>query len=116
MGHSLAAGIRGLAWSWAVIGLLDMPYVQTTTLEAMLDVVSSAAIPGIVRFELPNATQPAHPIAWHQQYFSQLADCTGDEGGKQMLQENIAALRLLPTRDPGVCKDIDTKADIEPLS
>ena len=116
MGHSLAAGIAGLDWDWAFVGLLDMPFVKVTTLLGLIEHARTLSAPGIIR---PRLRQPGkdgipygHPIGWHRRYFDALCQCTGDSGARDLLNLYKADTLEVEVEDPGIVQDIDTPQDL----
>ena len=116
MGHSLAAGISGLDWQWAFVGLLDMPYIRVDTLQQLRDIASNQVHPAILRPRLPqdgkDGIPHGHPIGWHHSYFEQLRACRGDQGARELLRQHHDAIIAVQINDPGIQQDIDTPDDL----
>jgi len=116
MGHSLAAGITGVDWAWAFVGLLDMPFVQRATLLTLIDAAARQPEPRILRPRLrtdgKDGIPYGHPIGWHQQYFPELRALHGDQGARQLLRTHRAEIMEIVLDDPGIVQDIDTPADL----
>lgn len=111
MGHSLAAGMQNNPWDWTVVGLLDMPFVQPSTLQRLLSFVQKTQCP-VVRFGQPTDRPPAHPVAWHRRLYPELAQAQGDQGGRDILQRHLSEVAWLPCDDPGIYQDIDRPTDL----
>ncbi len=116
MGHSLAAGMQGISWQWAFVGLLDMPFIRAATLQALIDCAAHQQHPAILR---PRHTQTGkdgipfgHPIGWHNIYFAELRACHGDAGAREVLQRHTEEVIEVAVEDAGVLQDIDTPADL----
>lgn len=103
MGHSLAHGVRETAQArgW-VIGLADMPRVQTATIRAVADAVVDGGIAMPVF-----AGRRGHPVGFSRAYFSALSALRGDAGARAVVQAHAARVCELPTADSGVLFDID---------
>lgn len=116
MGHSLAAGFKALTWHWAFIALLDMPFVQTSTLIELKEFVMSNPEADILRPYLPaTSSSPVnrgHPVGWHERYFQQLSACRGDVGAKALLQQYADNITDIAVNDAGIIRDIDRPSDL----
>lgn len=120
MGHSLAAGIAGLTWEWAFVGLLDMPFVTAQTLQALSARAQAIDSPAIIRPRLDQRLRYqgkdripyGHPIGWHHSYFEALTECQGDQGARTLLRRYSAQIIEVEVGDPGIVMDIDTPADL----
>lgn len=120
MGHSLAAGFGELDWTWAFVGLLDMPFVRTDTLINLREQASRQQVPGILR---PTISQPetkrpdtptnGHPVGWHNAYFEEIRACRGDAGAKSLLATHAGQVIDVPCDDTGIVRDIDRPADLD---
>ena len=105
-GHSLASAAATLSWRGVVIGLGDMPYVQTATLRRIDDTLRSALIePTIVRPTLNG--RPGQPVGFTRHFYAELAQLTGDQGARTLIQQSAAQLTLVACDDPGVLQDVD---------
>jgi molybdenum cofactor cytidylyltransferase len=117
MGHSLAAGFKGLTWHWAFIALLDMPFVQTNTLIKLKEFVMSNPEANILRPCLPatlsSPVNSGHPIGWHESYFQRLRACSGDVGAKALLQQYADNITDIVVNDDGIIRDIDRPSDLD---
>ncbi len=123
MGHSLAAGFEGLDWTWAFVGLMDMPYVQVETLRQLYRCAEQAQ-PGTIL--TPALTPPAvaeadklgvkqkvcHPIGWHRQFFAEISACSGDRGAREILGRHLNQQVPVHSSDLGLCLDIDHPDDV----
>ena len=120
MGHSLAAGIAGLTWEWAFVGLLDMPFVTAQTLQALSARAQAIDSPAIIRprldqrlrYQGKDGIPYGHPIGWHHSYFEALTECQGDRGARTLLRQYSAQIIEVEVGDPGIVMDIDTPADL----
>jgi molybdenum cofactor cytidylyltransferase len=91
----------------AVFALGDMPYVDSTSVRALLaaygDGVGSALAAG---FE----GERGNPVLFDERHFDALARRDGDTGGKQVLLSAEDGA-VVETGDPGVRRDVDVPGD-----
>lgn len=110
MGHSLAHAVRhSQAWAPAgwLIALADMPWVQSSTLQAVLAVV--AANPS--RIVAPCwQGQRGNPVFIPRRYQADLLALQGDQGARGLLQRYPP--HLIAVADAGIVRDVDTVADL----
>lgn len=97
--------------SSAAVCLGDMPLVTSATLESLMK-ASTADI--IVRPALDG--RPGHPVIIGRRFWAKMATLTGDNGGRQVLQQNLGHLRLIPVTDAGVLADVDTPEQLRNLT
>ena len=116
MGNSLAAGFADLHWNWAFVGLMDMPYIKTASLEKLKQMTTPSKTPAIIRPKLRGHASACHPIGWHADYFEEITRCSGDEGARSLLKKYSHQVEDLILEDPGVCADIDQLSDVQPLN
>ena len=112
MGHSLACGIRDLPWSYAFIGLLDMPFIQTETLLLLIEAARTADPETIIVPQLADGLA-GHPVGWPQHYFPLLEALKGDQGARSLLARFSNAVQHIPTVDMGIVRDIDHPSDMQ---
>lgn len=114
MGHSLAAAVAETApaGGW-VVALGDMPFVQPATV---------AAVSERLRFG-QDLVVPAygdrygHPRGFGSAWEPALRECAGDQGPRAAVREELTAgAGILPVDDPGVVRDIDEPADLQPMN
>lgn len=141
MGHSLAHAVRhSEQWEPAgwLIALADMPWVQVSTLQALLavgtgvapppeapdrpDCTEAGAISNSPANSSPNRKQDAgmvapcwqgqrgNPVFIPRQYLPDLLALSGDQGARALLQRFPP--HLIAVDDPGIVRDIDTPADL----
>lgn len=106
MGHSLAAGVRGLstARGRAVAVMLgDMPWLAEATLRQL---VAQADAQHIL-FPLHHGLR-GHPVIFGRDFWPELQYLQGDEGARSVLAAHREAWRVLEVDDPGVVLDVDT--------
>ena len=114
-GHSLAAGAS--AWDpaaapWLLIALGDMPYLQRETLTALEHACAEAQVaPGPMPLIAPSYQgQRGHPVAVPARLRPAALALTGDQGLKALFASE--PVKLLPSQDPGVCRDVDRPEDL----
>jgi molybdenum cofactor cytidylyltransferase len=111
MGASLACAARaaGKADGY-LVALGDMPYLRRTTIAAVRDALAAGAPLAAPYFR----ARRGHPVGVSGMFQEELLALRGDEGAKQLLAGNAAALVKIPVGDPGVVRDIDTPGDLAP--
>lgn len=114
-GHSLAAGAS--AWDpaaapWLLIALGDMPYLRRETLTALEHACAEAQVaPGPMPLIAPSYQgQRGHPVAVPARLRPAALALTGDQGLKALFASE--PVKLLPSQDPGVCRDVDRPEDL----
>ncbi|TIH09893.1 nucleotidyltransferase family protein [Pseudomonas leptonychotis] len=105
MGHSLAAGIRGLAGQDAeaiAVMLGDMPWVSAHSLQQLCD----QATPERIVYPLCEGRR-GHPVLFGRAFWPQLLNLTGDQGARELLQAHAAVCHPIVLDDAGVLRDVD---------
>jgi molybdenum cofactor cytidylyltransferase len=109
MGHSLAAAmVLAGDWDGAVVALADMPFVQTTTYEAVRVRLTSGNL--VVPYY---RDQRGNPVGIGRDYFAEVARLEGDQGARLLLQQHAAAVVRVDVEDPGIVRDVDTPAALQ---
>ncbi len=107
MASSLVYGLQhaGDCAGW-MIALGDMPYVQTATLQAMLQELRKGA--GIV---VPvHQGRRGNPVGFSRAYLPQLLALSGDQGARSLLK-NYPVTEVV-VDDAGIHADIDVRSDL----
>lgn len=101
MGDSIAAAVAasGSADGWLVV-LGDMPFIQPSTLERVIDAVQDDGISVPVQ-----AGKYGHPVAFGRAFGPRLMALSGDRGAKPLFSQ--AVVREVHVEDPGVLWDVD---------
>ncbi|PIB45449.1 molybdopterin-guanine dinucleotide biosynthesis protein MobA [Pseudomonas sp. 2822-15] len=101
MGDSIAAAVAasGEADGWLVV-LGDMPFIQSSTLERVIDAVQDDGVSVPVQ-----AGKYGHPVAFGRALGPQLMALSGDRGAKPLFSQ--AVVRQVHVEDPGVLWDVD---------
>ncbi|TXS95256.1 nucleotidyltransferase family protein [Parahaliea maris] len=108
IGHTLAQGIgRTPGWEATLIALADMPWISSDTWREIADASGAERIVAPV-----HAGQRGHPVAFGKHFYPQLEGLSGDEGAREVLRRNQAALHLVSSDDPGVLRDVDRPKDL----
>ena len=113
MGASLAWAVRhaSQASAW-VVALADMPFIRSETITQVADAIERPTTLAAPVFR----GRRGHPVGFGRAYFERLTQLTGDEGARSILRDHAEQVRWLACEDPGILKDIDTPADLAPLS
>ena len=107
MGTSIAKAFEIIEdWDAALIALGDMPFVSVNTLKLLREVSN----------EHPSQIiAPSHdgrrgqPVIFPARFFRYLRECTGEVGGKRVLQAHPESVMLVDVRDEGIHWDVDTE-------
>lgn len=107
MSASLVCGIRASqqADAW-LIGLADMPFINSTVIEASLRALSHGSAMTQPRFN----DIPGHPVGFSREYLPELLTLSGDKGAKQILQRYPEQITTISSPDAGIHQDIDLKS------
>lgn len=110
MGASLGAGIRDCEnWNYALIGLGDMPYLSSTTLQTLntklQKQIANNDFACIVR--PTQQGRPGHPVGFGRDHFAALSRLDGDVGARAIIQGTPGVIDV-PCVDPGIHWDVDT--------
>ncbi len=110
---SLHAGIRNCINSSAVlVCLADMPHVQVTTINHILQTAQDNTSSTIVapRFN----TKRGNPVLFKQAVFNDLLSIKGDTGAKQYIEKHPERLTFVDVSDNGIHHDYDLAEDFGP--
>ena len=114
MGHSLANSIDELRhWDGAFVFLGDMPFVDIETLQGLKTALESDTEDSSRIIVPVHEGQNGHPVGFGKDHFSALANLTGDQGAKPVLQSQADAVIKVSVEDAGVLKDVDRPEDIQ---
>jgi len=113
---SVRAGVRAVeqrvpAAAGAVFALGDMPAVSPDSVDALVAAYRDGAGTALAA---ANEGERGNPVLFDATHFPALAAVDGDVGGRDILLTGEDAA-LVETGDPGVLRDIDTKADLDRL-
>jgi molybdenum cofactor cytidylyltransferase len=109
MGTSLACGVAATApvQAW-VVGLADMPWIQSSTVRAVVDALRRGAVLAAPRYR----GRRGHPVGFGARFRAALLELGGDGGARALLEQHRVELRVIDLDDPGVLVDIDTLGDL----
>lgn len=110
---SVRTGLRAAADEDAVlIALGDMPDVDVESVEMLLDAYRTGAGDALAA---AYEGVRGNPVLFDRAYFDRILDVDGDVGARNIL---LTAEHggLVETHDPGVKRDIDRPADLDPTS
>lgn len=113
-GSSIATAVRYLIGTDdlfgtcdAVVFLLgDQPAIDTAVIDAVIDAWHSGA--GIVMAKYSDRV--GHPVLFDRQYWSELVELDGDEGGRSVITRHQADVRYVPVEGTSPM-DVDTDLD-----
>jgi molybdenum cofactor cytidylyltransferase len=109
MGASLATAVRasGDVDGW-VVALADMPFIRPETIARVRESIEAGAPIAAPVFR----GERGHPVGFAASFRRELEVLGGDEGARALLQAHAAELERIEVDDPGVCRDVDTPADL----
>jgi molybdenum cofactor cytidylyltransferase len=110
MGASLAAAVAASSATrgW-LIALADMPAIQVSTLQRVVQALDDGAVL-VAPFHVGRR---GHPVGVHSSFRDELLALSGDAGAREILARHAAALMRLDVDDAGILFDVDTPGDLE---
>ena len=106
MGTSIARAFNNVeSWDAALIVLGDMPFVSVATLQLLREI--SCQHPNQIIVPSFNGRR-GQPVIFPVRFFHQLKECTGDVGGKRILQSHPESVMMVDVGDEAVHWDVDT--------
>lgn len=104
MGDSIAAAVAagGAADGWLVV-LGDMPFIQSSSIERVIDALEEGGISVPV-----HAGKYGHPVAFDRTFGPGLMALNGDRGARSLFP--LAVVQEVRVDDPGVLWDVDVPA------
>ena len=106
MGTSIATAFHAIeSWDAALIVLGDMPFVSVATLQFLREI--SIQHPNQIIVPSFNGRR-GQPVIFPSRFFRQLKECTGDVGGKRILQSHSESVMLVDVGDEAIHWDVDT--------
>lgn len=112
MGHSLAHGASKIRhWQGAAICLGDMPFQAASTLETLIQTFRTASHPNPI-IQPSHHGRTGHPVLFHQTYFEAMQALTGDQGARNLLKTQAAAVQTIEVDDLGILQDVDAPSDL----
>ncbi|MEK9717691.1 MAG: NTP transferase domain-containing protein, partial [Candidatus Puniceispirillum sp.] len=107
---SVATGIGALAAdvSDVIIGLGDMPLLTAAMIDRLLRAHLDQA-DHHRRITMPLVgSKRGNPVVWGRAFLPELAALSGDSGGRQLLDDHIAAHNPVMSDDAAWLQDVDT--------
>lgn len=105
MGHSLAAAAVYLTdFDRLLVGLADMPWVESRTIESIRDHLRDSGT--IVRPTFKG--KAGHPVGFPARYLNEMKSLQGDVGARDIVRRYADTVEEVPVDDPGVIRDVDT--------
>ncbi len=114
-GHSVAAGVGGLesGATDVLIALGDMPLISAEMVQYLV-AAHLACVDHQRRITLPSFNgKRGNPVIWGGAFLPELKQLRGDAGGRQVLQDHLAAHNPVEISSPAIFSDIDTPADLQ---
>jgi molybdenum cofactor cytidylyltransferase len=113
IGATLACGVREVQKRFpraqgALIALADMPWLASSSVARIATALRKGAVLAAPTYRGTRG----HPVAIAARYFAELQTLSGDEGARALLAAHDAELDLIAVDDPGVLRDVDTRADL----
>lgn len=113
MGSSLSNAIKpDRNWNACLVFLGDMPFVQAETVESLLaeyEFRKQDCSPIV----LPTRNKKrGHPVLFDKNYFDEMAQLSGDQGARSVIEAHRKSVFEVEVEDPGVIQDIDTPEDL----
>jgi CTP:molybdopterin cytidylyltransferase MocA len=113
MSRSLVRGVLALATAGPTDGVMILPAdMPGFTTEALLGLIRQfqADPTAILRGGTPEGS-PGHPTVFPRDLWPELADVTGDEGGRSIIRANAKRVRVVPLPGSMATLDLDTPED-----
>jgi molybdenum cofactor cytidylyltransferase len=89
----------------ALIALADMPGVSAEIIDTVLEAYACEPGPAIV---VPTVSGlRGNPVLWSREFFRELANATGDVGGRNLIREHAASVRTVEIGEAAAL-DVDT--------
>ncbi|TDK62530.1 nucleotidyltransferase family protein [Sapientia aquatica] len=89
-----------------LVGLADMPYIETSTIQTVLNELQQGADIVQPSFE----QQAGHPVGFSSKHFAALSSLSGDVGARELVRQ-FPVCRVT-VNDPGILRDIDYASDL----
>jgi len=110
MGASLACAVRAAGpGDGYLVALADMPFIRPETIRRVAERLEAGAsiVAPVWR------GQRGHPVGFAARFREPLERLVGDAGAREVLGAEQGSLELVECDDPGVVRDVDTRADLD---
>ncbi|MGB0197813.1 MAG: nucleotidyltransferase family protein, partial [Candidatus Puniceispirillaceae bacterium] len=99
-----------------LIALGDMPLISAEMVQNLV-AAHLACDDHQRRITLPSYDgKRGNPVIWGDAFFPELKQLQGDAGGRQVLQDHLAAHNPVEISSSAMFRDIDTPADLQALN
>lgn len=113
-GTSIAAGVRYLQSTRHLLGaceailflLADQPGIDTSVINEVIETWEDGGRIVMARY----TDRPGHPVLFDRAYWQELAELTGDQGGRDVIQNHPDDIRYVPVEFESPM-DVDSEAD-----
>ena len=111
MGESLKTAVEAVrdADGW-IVALADMPFIRPETHSRIAQALKDGATIAAPSYR----GERGHPVGLSARFRDELLALSGDAGARFIIKAHANEIELIEVDDPGVIKDIDTPADLEP--
>ncbi|MGB0372043.1 MAG: nucleotidyltransferase family protein [Opitutales bacterium] len=108
LSDSLRLGLNSIskASEGALVALGDMPFVNQSTIQKILESADPEKIVQPRVFD-----KPANPVFFPSKFFEALRTSTGDKGGREIIKNNPQHVTTIEFTEPQIFQDIDTPED-----
>jgi molybdenum cofactor cytidylyltransferase len=113
LGNAIATISRAENWDAAAIFLGDMPYLQSGTVQLLLETFDKSPKTEPIVVPVREGSY-GHPVIFHHRYFQEITELKGDTGARSVIQAHLAHVIEVPTKDPGIERDIDLPEEMAP--
>jgi molybdenum cofactor cytidylyltransferase len=109
MGHSIACAVAATdaAEGW-LIALGDMPCIDPRTIRGVAEALANGADIVVPVFR----GRRGHPVGFSRAYGTELRALQGDRGARGVIERHGSRVVYLPSADPSILRDIDTRGDL----
>ena len=116
MASSIRCGVEAAAPTSTgfMVCLGDMPLVRVATVQRLCDRFAEAPLPAIV-FPVFDGRR-GHPVLFDAAFRDELLQLQGDVGARSVIRRHETAVIEEAVDDPGIFRDIDTRAVYEVLT
>ena len=93
-----------------MIGLADMPYVQSSTYQNIQKaLLKHPMVRPVCQGRMGN------PVGFQAAFFKELSELSGDQGARNLLTRHKEKLHVMECSDWGIIQDIDTSEALKKL-